>query len=80
MRRTRPVRGGETRRVHEVAEQMSIGAFDSARGDVHLKEGITGMHKAVGMADLLGFDLEVHGVAQPPLECANLHANGSAHV
>ncbi len=68
-----PILGGETLRVHELAEQMRIGAFDIARGDVHLKEGITGMHKAVGMADLLGFDLEVHGVAQPLLECANLH-------
>jgi L-alanine-DL-glutamate epimerase-like enolase superfamily enzyme len=68
-----PILAGETLRVHELAEQMRIGAFDIARGDVHLKEGITGMHKAVGMADLLGFDLEVHGVAQPLLECANLH-------
>ena len=33
------------------------------------------MRKAVGMADLLGFDLEVHGVAQPLLECANLHVS-----
>src|SRR3954453_666839 len=68
-----PILAGETLRVHELAEQMRDGVFDIARGDVHLKEGITGMHKAVGMADLLGFDLEVHGVAQPLLECANLH-------
>ena len=51
------------------------GAFDIARGDVHLKEGITGLRKAVGMADLLGFDLEVHGIGQPLLECANLHVS-----
>ena len=38
-----------------------MGAFDIARGDVHMKEGITGLRKAVGMADLLGFELEVHG-------------------
>jgi L-alanine-DL-glutamate epimerase-like enolase superfamily enzyme len=70
-----PILAGETVRVHELAEQMRLGAFDIARGDVHLKEGITGLHKAVGMADLLGFDLEVHGIAQPLLEAANLHVS-----
>ena len=70
-----PILAGETSRVHELAEGMRMGAFDIARGDVHLKEGITGLHKAVGMADLLGFDLEVHGVAQPLLEAANLHVS-----
>jgi L-alanine-DL-glutamate epimerase-like enolase superfamily enzyme len=70
-----PILAGETLRVHELAEQMAAGVFDIARGDVHLKEGITGLRKAVGMADLLGFDLEVHGVAQPLLEAANLHVS-----
>ncbi len=70
-----PILAGETLRVHELAEQMAAGVFDIARGDVHLKEGITGMRKAIGMADLLGFDLEVHGVAQPLLEAANLHVS-----
>jgi L-alanine-DL-glutamate epimerase-like enolase superfamily enzyme len=70
-----PILAGETVRVHELAEQMRVGAFDIARGDVHLKEGITGLHKAVGMADLLGYDLEVHGIAQPLLEAANLHVS-----
>ena len=68
-----PILAGETSRVHELAEGMRMGAFDIARGDVHLKEGITGLRKAVGMADLLGFDLEVHGIDQPLLEAANLH-------
>ena len=68
-----PILAGETSRVHELAEGMRMGAFDIARGDVHMKEGITGLHKAVGMADLLGFDLEVHGINQPLLDTANLH-------
>jgi L-alanine-DL-glutamate epimerase-like enolase superfamily enzyme len=72
-----PILAGETLRVHELAEQMAAGVFDIARGDVHLKEGITGMRKAIGMADLLGFVLEVHGIGQPLLECANLHISGS---
>jgi L-alanine-DL-glutamate epimerase-like enolase superfamily enzyme len=70
-----PILAGETLRVHELAEQMRDGVFDIARGDVHLKEGITGLRKAVGMADLLGYDLEIHGVAQPLLEAANLHVS-----
>ncbi len=68
-----PILSGETSRVHELAEGMRMGAFDIARGDVLMKEGITGLHKAVGMADLLGYDLEVHGINQPLLEIANLH-------
>ena len=68
-----PILAGETSRVHELAEAMRMGAFDIARGDVLMKEGITGLRKAAGMADLLGFDLEVHGINQPLLDVANLH-------
>ena len=49
-----PILAGETSRVHELAEMIRMGACDIARGDVHMKEGITGLHKAAGMADLLG--------------------------
>ena len=68
-----PILAGETSRVHELAEGMRMGAFDIARGDVLMKEGITGLRKAVGMADLLGYELEIHGINQPMLELANLH-------
>lgn len=68
-----PILSGETSRVHELAEGMRMGAFDIARGDVHMKEGITGLRKAAGMADLLGFDLEIHAINQPLLDVANLH-------
>ena len=68
-----PILAGETSRVHELAEMIRMGACDIARGDVHMKEGITGLHKAAGMADLLGFELEVHGINQPLLDTANLH-------
>ena len=70
-----PILGGETVRVVELAEQMRDGVFDIARGDVHLKEGITGLRKAAGMADLLGYNLEIHGIGQPLLDIANLHVN-----
>ena len=68
-----PILAGETSRVHELAEGMRMGAFDIARGDVLMKEGITGLRKAVGMAELLGYDLEVHAINQPLLDVANLH-------
>lgn len=68
-----PILAGETSRVHELAEAMRLGAFDIARGDVLMKEGITGLRKAAAMADLLGFDLEIHGINQPLLDVANLH-------
>jgi len=68
-----PILAGETLRVHELAEGMRLGAFDIARGDVLMKEGITGLRKAAGMADLLGFEIEIHGINQPLLEVANLH-------
>ena len=68
-----PILAGETSRVHELAEGMRLGAFDIARGDVHMKHGITGLRKAAAMAELLGFDLEVHGINQPLLDTANLH-------
>ena len=68
-----PILSGETSRVHELAEGMRMGAFDIARGDVLMKEGITGLRKAAGMADLLGFDIEIHGINQPLLDVANLH-------
>jgi L-alanine-DL-glutamate epimerase-like enolase superfamily enzyme len=68
-----PILSGETVRVHELAEGMRRGDFDIARGDVHMKHGITGLHKAAGMADLLGYDLEIHAVVEPILDIANLH-------
>ena len=68
-----PILAGETLRLHELPEQIRQGAFDIARGDVHLKEGITGLRKAVFLAELFGFDLEIHGIGQPILDIANLH-------
>jgi L-alanine-DL-glutamate epimerase-like enolase superfamily enzyme len=68
-----PILAGETLRLHELPEFIRQGAFDIARGDVHLKEGITGLRKAAAMAELFGFDIEIHGIGQPILDLANLH-------
>jgi L-alanine-DL-glutamate epimerase-like enolase superfamily enzyme len=68
-----PILAGETLRVSELAQGIARGDFDLARGDVHLKGGITGLHKAAGMADLLGYQLEIHAVVEPILDVANLH-------
>ena len=40
-----PILAGETLRVHELAEAMRAGVFDIARGDVMMKQGITGLAK-----------------------------------
>jgi L-alanine-DL-glutamate epimerase-like enolase superfamily enzyme len=70
-----PILAGETIRLHEMPEFIRQGAFDIARGDVLLKEGITGLRKAAAMAELFGFDIEVHGIGQPLLDIANLHVS-----
>ena len=54
-----PVPAGETVRVHEMAEGMRR-AVDVLRGDVQMKGGITGLRKACAIAELFGYDLEVH--------------------
>lgn len=68
-----PVLAAETVRLHELPEYLTTGATDIGRGDVHLKAGITGLMKAIGMCDLLGMGMEIHTAASPILDIANLH-------
>ncbi|HVA88081.1 MAG TPA: enolase C-terminal domain-like protein [Candidatus Saccharimonadales bacterium] len=68
-----PILAGETVSLGEMPEFLRSGAFDIARGDVLIKNGITGLHKAATMADLFGYNLEVHGLGTPLLDLANLH-------
>ena len=61
-------------------------ALDIARGDVLIKDGITGLRKAAGMAELFGFDLEVHGLAplledgQPPRRAVDENGRFARHT
>ncbi len=73
-----PILGGEVVSLDELAEQVRIQAYDLARGDVYLKGGITGLMKAFRMCELQGIRLEVHTMATPLLDLANLHCNFAA--
>ncbi len=68
-----PVLAAETVRLHELPQYLIQGAIDIARGDVHLKGGITGLMKALGMCELMGYELEIHTAASPIIDVANLH-------
>jgi L-alanine-DL-glutamate epimerase-like enolase superfamily enzyme len=43
------------------------------RGDCHIKAGITGLAKAMKLAQDKGFNLEIHAAATPLLDIGNLH-------
>lgn len=68
-----PVLAAETVGLFELAHYMAEGAIDIVRGDVHHKSGITGIMKALGMCEMMGFELEIHTAAAPLLDVANLH-------
>jgi L-alanine-DL-glutamate epimerase-like enolase superfamily enzyme len=68
-----PVLAAETVSLTELPNFLVNGAIDIARGDVHHKGGITGLMKALGMCELMGFELEIHTAASPLLDVANLH-------
>lgn len=68
-----PILGGETLRLDEMPEQLSQQVFDIGRGDVYSKAGITGLYKCCTMCELFGLNLEIHTMATPLLDAANLH-------
>jgi L-alanine-DL-glutamate epimerase-like enolase superfamily enzyme len=68
-----PVLAAETVSLTELPQYMVDGAIDMVRGDVHHKGGITGLCKALGMCELMGFELEIHTASSPLLDVANLH-------
>lgn len=68
-----PVLAAETVGLFELPHYMMEGAVDLIRGDAHHKGGITGMLKALGMCEMLGYDMEIHTASSPLLDVANLH-------
>jgi L-alanine-DL-glutamate epimerase-like enolase superfamily enzyme len=68
-----PILAMETLLLHEMPEHLRRGAADIARGDVIIKSGITGLRKACAMAELFGYDLEIHGLGGFLMDVANLH-------
>jgi L-alanine-DL-glutamate epimerase-like enolase superfamily enzyme len=68
-----PVLAAETVGLMELPHYMVDGAIDIIRADVHHKGGITGLWKALGMCELMGYQLEIHTAGSPLLDVANLH-------
>jgi L-alanine-DL-glutamate epimerase-like enolase superfamily enzyme len=68
-----PVLAAETVSLTELPHYMADGAIDMIRADVHHKSGITGLCKALGMCELMGYSLEIHTASSPLLDVANLH-------
>jgi len=75
--RTPILAGEKTTPVGYLPEYIRQGAVDIVRGDVLMKAGITGMHKLAVLAEMNGYDLEIHGTLTPLLDIANLHVSGS---
>ncbi|WP_145928979.1 mandelate racemase/muconate lactonizing enzyme family protein [Termitidicoccus mucosus] len=68
-----PVLAAETVSLFELPHYMIGGAVDLVRGDAHHKGGITGIMKALGMCEMMGYGLEIHTAATPLHDVANLH-------
>lgn len=68
-----PVLAAETVGLFELPHYLIEGAIDIVRGDVHHKNGITGVMKALAMCEMMGFEFEIHTAASPLLDIANLH-------
>ena len=66
-----PLLVGETVRLTELPHYLRAGGH--ARGDTLMKGGVTGLRKAMAMAELFGLNLEIHTANTPLLDVANLH-------
>ena len=68
-----PLLVGETVRVNELPHYLRSGIGAILRGDTLMKGGITGLRKAMSLAELFGVSLEIHTANTPLLDVANLH-------
>jgi L-alanine-DL-glutamate epimerase-like enolase superfamily enzyme len=75
--RTPILAGEKTTPLGYLPEYVRQGAVDIVRGDVLMKAGITGMRKLAILAELHGYDLEIHGTLTPLMDIANLHVSGA---
>lgn len=72
-----PILAGETlplAALETFAEQTRLPML---RGDVLIKSGITGLHRAFALARDRGLNLEIHSAGSPLLDVANLHIAGA---
>lgn len=68
-----PLLVGETVRLSELPGFLRVGVGAMLRGDTLMKGGITGLRKAMAMAELFGLHMEIHTANTPLLDVANLH-------
>ncbi len=73
-----PILAGETLSLEELDEHIVRRSCDMVRGDVYIKNGITGLMKACLAAERAGMRMEIHTMATPLLDIANLHVNAAA--
>jgi len=67
-----PVLAAETSRLGDLPHFLRDRAMTMARGDVLIKGGITGLHKAMAACEIFGYNLEIHTANTPLLDVANL--------
>ena len=75
-----PILATETLMLDETVQVIRSSAADLVRGDVHLKSGITGLRKMIGMCELFGINMEIHTAASPILDVANLQVACTTHL
>lgn len=68
-----PILAAETVTLADIPNFIDRRAATILRGDVLLKGGITGLHKAMAACELFGLNLEIHTANTPLLDVANLH-------
>lgn len=68
-----PILATETARLSDLHSYLREEAVDIMRGDAYITAGITGLRKAMAMAELFGLNLEIHTVGTPLMEVAHIH-------
>jgi L-alanine-DL-glutamate epimerase-like enolase superfamily enzyme len=68
-----PILAGETLPLAALGTFAEATRLPMLRGDVLIKNGITGLHRAFGLARERGVNLEIHSAGSPLLDVANLH-------
>lgn len=68
-----PILATETARIGELHSYLREDAVDLMRGDVYITAGVTGLRKAMAMAELFGVNLEIHAAGASLLDVAHLH-------
>lgn len=72
-----PILAGETLPLAALATFAEQTRLPMLRGDVLLKSGVTGLHRAFAIARERGLNLEIHSAGSPLLDVANLHVAGA---